>query len=195
MSGSQPDGGSAQHDTGTVEGGTGDSSNPTDGGPWSPICPATVPADNSSCEPSQENIVCEYGNAWWAVACDQVFVCGNGHWTPQRVSNESCFPEPGPNSPSCPASPADVMSGQACPSNNLLCLYAHGAYCACTAVSASNPDAGVSWKCGPGAGCPVNRPPLGAGCSVEAQSCVYNDDTSLIETCTNGVWQQGSGGA
>ena len=71
---------------------------PADGGPWSPLCPETSPTIGSGCAGS---LWCEYGEAWWDIACDTVIECVNGQWIDGELPG-TCFPEPGPNAPACP---------------------------------------------------------------------------------------------
>ena len=78
-------------DSGAGDGAVHDSGpGPTDGGggpdgfgddsstSWSPVCPETLPGAGTSC--SHENVQCEYGSAWWSVACNQVMQCQSGRW-------------------------------------------------------------------------------------------------------------------
>jgi hypothetical protein len=155
---------------------------------WSPVCPETLPGSGTAC--SHENVQCEYGSAWWSVACDEVVQCQSGRWAVYQPSFDPCSPEPGPNAASCPADYASVPQGTACTSNGLSCIYAEG-QCACQVPFEGIPiEAGAGyWGCVPEQGCPFPRARLGAACTASSQlDCTY-EQCSYAQTCQDGVWQ------
>jgi hypothetical protein len=193
-------GASGGGDSGTPEGGAGDAGpGPSDGGggpdgggvdgspPWSPVCPASLPASGSSC--AGQDVQCEYGDAWWSVSCDSVAQCQGGQWTTFQPSFEPCSAKPGPNAASCPADFASVPQGAACATNGLSCIYDQGE-CSCE-VPLEGPveiDGGTGyWGCVPEQGCPFPRPRLGSPCHGN-MSCTY-EECSYAQTCQGGVWQ------
>lgn len=101
------------------------------GGAWSPVCPDSTPAIGSPC--TQENLQCEYGNAWWDVACDTVVQCLQGSWSVAEPAGTVCQPEPGPNSTLCPSNSTLIADGVSCPDAGLLCVYGEGVFCSCQA--------------------------------------------------------------
>jgi hypothetical protein len=174
------------------DGGSADSSPADASPPWSPSCPASTPALGSSC--SVEGVACEYGDAWWNVACDPVVQCQGGVWTTYELFSFAapCSPEPGPNPSSCPATEGDVSQGSVCSDTSLSCVYAQGV-CSCQ-VSLGGPiliDGGqhAYWGCLPESGCPWPRPRLGTACvSSEAMTCTY-EACAYGQGCDNGLWQ------
>jgi hypothetical protein len=182
------------HDSGPAsDGGVPDASGPDGFGddsstPWSPVCPETLPAAGTSC--SKENVQCEYGSAWWSVACDQVMQCQSGQWTSYKPSFEPCSAQPGPNAASCPADFASVPQGSTCSTTGVSCIYEQG-QCACQ-VPLEGPveiDGGSGyWGCVPEAGCPFPRARLGTTCSSAQSDCTY-EACSYAQTCQDGVWQ------
>jgi hypothetical protein len=178
---SAPDGG--MNDSDISEVGYPDSSHPL-----LPGCPASAPTAGSAC--SVESLQCEYGNAWWSVACDVVEQCTNGEWQTTQLSFDPCSPEPGPNPASCPATSGDVPQGSSCSPANTNCYYPD-AFCQC-AVPLGGPiqiDGGSAyWTCLPGTGCPYPRPPLGSACVTNENVCNY-EDCSYGQMCVNGAWQ------
>jgi hypothetical protein len=199
-SGSPGDGDSGPHDAATVDSPASDGGQtdaPADGNapdgpgpdatpPWSPDCPASAPVAGSAC--TQENLQCEYGDAWWSVSCDVVMECDNGQWGTTKPSYEPCTPEPGPNPAQCPATYADVPEGP-CKQAGLTCQYPDG-QCSCQVpVGPIEIDGGTAdWTCLPGDGCPPQRPRLGTACTMEGASCTYVA-CSYGEACMGGVWQ------
>jgi hypothetical protein len=154
--------------------------------PWSPVCPASKPAVGSAC--SDENLQCEYGDAWWNVACDAVLQCQQGKWQIDHVSYVPCTPAPGPNPAACPPSYADVPQGTSCNDNGESCVYSQ-AMCSCrTPLGPVFEDGGASWYCLPEVGCPMPRPRIGTGCTGAATYCTYAE-CEYSQECTNGVWQ------
>jgi hypothetical protein len=92
-----------------------------------------------------------------------------------------------PNSGSCPSSIAIPSAGGPCTDNGLTCAYSTGVCnCAVFFGGIEVGDAGPSWTCNPGAGCPVPRPRLGSPCTGNA-SCTY-ETCSFGEDCQDGVW-------
>jgi hypothetical protein len=161
---------------------------PADGGPWSPVCPKTLPAQGTSC--TQDMLQCEYGIAWWNAACDTITQCSNGAWGNIQPSTGPCLPAPGPNAASCLVNPGAIQSGiTACSQVGLTCWYGQGAECTCTVDG----DAGSSptWYCRPEPGCPSTRPPVGAGCALPV-ACTYAG--CFVEQCQNGIWQNAFAG-
>ena len=181
---------------GGPDGSGGDSSTP-----WSPECPAGLPATGTAC--SKENLQCEYGSAWWSVSCDPVVQCQGGLWAAYKPSFDPCSARPGANPPSCPADFASVSQGSACATNGVSCIYAQG-LCACQ-VPLGGPipiDGGTGyWGCAPEQGCPFPRARIGTACTHDGMNCTY-EECSYAQTCQGGVWQgleeacaQGAGGA
>jgi hypothetical protein len=192
----EPDGGYGGEDAGPLPdaGPNGHDSGPgvDSSAPWSPECPAALPAIGTAC--ARDTLQCEYGSATWNVACDVVVQCQAGSWASYTPSYGPCTPEPGPNSASCPAGFDDVPQGAACGSPGLSCSYAQGV-CDCTEGFGGvevpvNTDGGVSgyWSCEPEPGCPYPRPRVGSACSNEGTYCTY-EACGYEQTCTGGVWQ------
>jgi hypothetical protein len=157
--------------------------------PWSPVCPATLPAAGTAC--SQETLQCEYGSAWWSVSCDTVMQCQSGQWTAFKPSYEPCSAKPGPNPATCPPDYASVPQGATCSMNGLTCIYDQAA-CACQ-VLLGGPvqlDGGTAeWECLPAEqGCPFPRARVGTACPNEGTVCSY-EECSYGQMCQNGVWQ------
>ena len=163
--------------------------------PWSPVCPTAAPAAGTAC--SQENLQCEYGSAWWSVACDTVMQCqasapggAGGQWSVYKPSYEPCTPQPGANPPSCPADFGSVPQGSSCSTNGVACYYAQG-LCQCQ-VPLGGPieiDGGTGyWGCVPEQGCPFPRARLGTACTSEGAFCTY-EECSYGQTCSKGIWQ------
>jgi len=153
-----------------------------DGGPWSPLCPEQPPVLQTKC--AQPGLSCEYGNAWWNVSCDTIVDCAGGEWFTGAAGHSPCLPAPGPNSASCPADPSTAVGG-GCPSDGLTCYYGQGSLCQCGPWGG---DAGLTWACFPGGGCPSARPRLGSPCTSTA-TCTYAP-CDYAESCVDGVWQQ-----
>ena len=59
---------SPNHDSGPgpFDGGGPDGFGDDSSTPWSPDCPAALPAVGAAC--NHENLQCEYGSAWWSVS-------------------------------------------------------------------------------------------------------------------------------
>lgn len=185
--------GSPEHDGGAADSAADSGTSwdmPDAGGPWSPVCPTSVPAIDSPCS-AGALVTCEYGDAWWDVSCNTVFTCSSGTWIEDHPSSQTCFAAPAPNSSSCPASPTDIHAGTDCSDALLTCYYGMGAYCQCG--GSINPEAAVIWACGPTAGCPSTRPRLGATCS-SGEMCYYGDSSGFFESCVDGFWQAEQGG-
>jgi hypothetical protein len=150
-----------------------------------------VPVEGSAC--TQQTVQCEYGTAWWNVACDKVVQCENGQWTTIQPSFGACTPQPGPNPAACPATYASVAQGSACSDTSTQCWYPQ-AECSCQfpfgGPPPPNSDAGPvgTWQCIPESGCPYPRPRLGSACTIEGTYCTY-EVCSYAQTCMNGVWQ------
>lgn len=176
----------------SIDGGSSSSSSwgqPDSAAPWSPFCPDSAPSAGSTC--SSEGVYCEYGEAWWDVSCDDVLRCIGGSWQTAAVSEQTCFPAPGPNAPSCPSSPLTIPAGAACAAPGTACYYGQGAVCTCSIPAGLDaPDAGPSWACGPDPGCPSSRPRLGAACSA-GPICEYDDASGFAEVCQGGAWSPG----
>jgi hypothetical protein len=159
---------------------------PDGSGPWSAVCPESAPDAGSAC--STEGAYCEYGDAWWDVSCDTVVECTGGAWQTAAVSEETCFPAPGANPGSCPASPSTIPDGAPCRVPGLACYYGLGAVCACSIPGGpGESDGGSEWSCGPDPGCPSSRPRLGAPCTGN-QICEYDDASGFAEVCQGGTW-------
>jgi hypothetical protein len=193
--------GSSGGDGGATDGAAHDASpGPFDGGildgfapgdsaaPWSPVCPATLPAAGTPC--SKDDLQCEYGDAWWSVGCDTVMQCQSGVWSTFMPSFEPCQAQPGPNSAACPPDYAAVPQGSACSTDGLSCIYDQGE-CACQ-VPLEGPveiDGGTGyWGCVPEQGCPFPRARLGTACTSSQADCTY-EECSYAQSCQDGVWQ------
>ncbi len=153
-----------------------------DGGSWSPVCPEMQPATGTSCSGAAVGVSCEYGAAWWSIACNTVLWCNaqDNAWTNANPSALGCLPQPGPNCASCPANPSG-LSGT-CSNPGVSCYYGEGPNCTCS-VAKDN-----TWRCFPLSGCPSVRPRLGAACVTgPSGGCPYNCYEGVI--CTNGIWQ------
>jgi hypothetical protein len=160
-------------------------------------CPAAPPANQSPCEPQQEMIPCEYGSAWWDPACDAIWICPNGHWTPDTTISGAdasfCSPKPGPNPAACPSSMSSVPLGQPC-TDPVECHYGEGPACYCGVPPLSAADAGATWNCyGFDPACPSTRPRLGTSCGPQASNCCFY--YHAIEGCIGGVWRPNTCGA
>jgi hypothetical protein len=170
-----------------------------DGGAWSAVCPDYPPNYGSACS-QDASITCEYGGAWWSEACDVLVACSNGEWAPYNVCQPPfdgigvCPPQPpGPNAASCPPGLGNVVGP--CTNAGLICIYQQGASCACVTAANMPPDAGTSWSCLPGPGCPPTRPRAGASCDTEGLGCIYNRDPNdptasrmPFFRCFGGTW-------
>jgi hypothetical protein len=166
------------------DGGASDSSPPLVHG-----CPTAAPTAGAAC--TDESLECEYGNAWWSVACDVVMQCTNGQWQSAHPSYEPCSPEPGPNPSGCPSTSGSIAQGSVCAPNDESCYYPD-AFCQCI-VPLGGPaqiDGGTAfWSCLPGMGCPYPRPPLGSACTQpSSDDCTY-EACSYGQSCVNGAWQ------
>jgi hypothetical protein len=128
-----------------------------DGGSWSPICPELAPPAGTKCTPAAVGAYCEYGAAWWSIACNTVMYCEttDGAWINRNPSGTSCFPAPGPNCNTCPENPSG-LSGT-CSTPGLSCYYGEGTSCTCSEQRAA-------WECFPPGGCPNARPRVGSPC-------------------------------
>ena len=151
-------------------------------------CPTAAPTAGTTC--SDESLQCEYGDAWWNVACDVVVQCDSGQWKSVQLAYEPCSPKPGPNPASCPATAASVPQGSACAPRDTTCYYPD-MFCQCS-VPLGGPveiDGGsASWSCLPGDGCPFPRPLLGTACTANTVICNY-EECSYGQMCVNGSWQ------
>jgi hypothetical protein len=163
-----------------------------DGGGWSTVCPASAPVAGTMC--SDSGLQCEYPQAMYGkveydISCDEVVECSGGAWTAASFGG-ACNPD-GANSSECPTSLGAITSGDTCPDKGLRCEYPKGV-CSC-AVNFGGvvvADAGATWTCEPGAGCPMPRPRLGSACgaSTTNPACVY-ESCSYEQICQNSVWQ------
>jgi hypothetical protein len=156
-----------------------------------PVCPDSPPAAGAAC--TQPMLQCEYGDAWWSLACNTVVQCSHG-WQPINLLGQTCAPQPGPNPETCAASAVMVPVGSKCDTPGLTCFYGKGASCACLGCTGSGceADAGASWGC-LDPNCPVNRPRLGSACAPkeEGPGCPYLEGSVYVnEACLGGVWQQ-----
>jgi hypothetical protein len=177
------DAGPSPSDGGVLDGFAGDSA-----GPWSPVCPATLPADGTPC--SKEDLQCEYGDAWWSVGCDPVVQCQDGVWSKFMPSFEPCASQPGPNGAACPSDYAAVPQGSPCAADRLSCIYTQGE-CACQVPLEGRVeiDGGTGyWGCVPEQGCPFPRARIGTACDDAQADCTY-EQCSYAQTCQDGVWQ------
>ncbi len=160
---------------------------PPDGGPWSPICPEMPPTLGTACSLAAESAWCEYGDAWWDLSCDTLVQCVAGQWTVVQTLSP-CFPQPGPNSSECPATPGAVQGP--CADAGLTCYYGMGLFEGCRATC----HAGPMWTEGPQGGCPDARPRFGSACEAPGLVCNYGDPSGLLLECVQDVWQADIGG-
>jgi hypothetical protein len=159
---------------------------PDGSGPWSQSCPESLPSLGGAC--TEDQLQCEYGDAWWNVSCDTTVQCIGERWSPDQPSNASCLPEPGANPTACPSNPEAIGQETPCPDAGLACVYGQGVFCSCEANEA---ETGVpGWNCLPEPGCPSSRPRLGAPCTT-GMVCTY-DPCVYDEECISGVWQGGA---
>ena len=159
-------------------------------------CPATVPADQSSCS-LPDGFTCEYGSSNLTM-CNQLAMCNQGKWLlggpgpdPQQCGIK--------NPPACPSTFASVPTGQSCSKDYpTSCEYPQGS-CACT-INMGGPfpaDAAsvAKWYCShPDAQCPMPRPKVGSDCNVPSSvtcdygACILPGATVL--QCNSGSWQE-----
>lgn len=174
------DSGSGSSSGGSSEAGASDSANAN----WSLVCPDSVPTVDTPC--TQDQLQCEYGDAWWNVSCDTTVQCIGGQWITDQPSTSPCLPAPEPNPPSCPQNPT-AIGHTSCPQLNVECVYGQGVFCTC---DSNDPDGGNPyWGCLPEPGCPASRPRLGAPCTG-GQVCTY-ESCVYTQQCVDGVWQGG----
>jgi hypothetical protein len=163
-------------------------------GPFAP-CSATRPDAGSPC--TTEGELCEYG-ADFFIACDRVFVCGNGVWRPLNQGLCTAFPDGG--DASCPAtwSAANALvDAGVCPA--LDCEYAEGtcaclSYCGSAGQAPKQPLTGGAWECKSAvAACPSPRPRVGTACDTDA-GCDYGwpCGCGTQQGCVQGVWRGGA---
>ena len=125
------------------------------------------------------------------ISCDVVLACTAGAWTRDTDFSSSACQLDAPNSSSCPNTYVALAASPAgsCSVDNLRCEYPDHV-CVC-ARSLGGPvelvDAGETWSCNPGTGCPMPRPRLGATCAINNQACTYQS-CDFEETCLNGYW-------
>jgi hypothetical protein len=95
-----------------------------------------------------------------------------------------------PHPSSCPATYAAVaaIDGGACDDNGIQCEYPQGVcWCNLGFGGIAEADAGPTWTCAPGSGCPMPRPRVGSTCTGN-QNCTY-EPCQFAESCTDGYWQ------
>lgn len=183
----------------------------TDGGadssPLPPDCPATVPAEGTSC--SKDQILCEYGSDY-DPRCNTQRVCSTGTWASPvgfggRPTCPSTPPTVGPNPAACAPTRASVPVGAAC-SGGDSCAY-DGSTCFCGRFCPNYPirqpdcdggttvgccDAKVQWNCFDGpAFCPQPRPRVGSACAKDGESCAVSSPVECGQAtivCKGGVW-------
>ncbi|HEY1959714.1 MAG TPA: hypothetical protein VGH28_29090 [Polyangiaceae bacterium] len=149
-----------------------------DAGSWSPVCPATRPAEGSSC--SHDELDCEY-------ACGDVVICADGAWAGAVLGGGPPSCDAGPSAPDCPSTESAITPSASCANAGDTCVYSTG-ICACTGPFDPTPDAGATWFCGPESGCPMPRPRIGTACATPSQECDYAACGDGV-VCTAGVWQ------
>jgi hypothetical protein len=193
---SSVDGGSTVDGSVSGDAGVDASQDAGDAGAWSTVCPTNDPILGTPC--SVDTLQCEYpkpiylDKLQYDVTCDTVHTCASGTWTDPAIATMACNPDT-VNSTACPARFDEITNGGGCPEAGLQCEYTLG-FCTCAAVTlggvALPVDAGSSWTCEPGAGCPSPRPRLGSACPTDGQACTY-EACAYAQTCRLGVWQGG----
>ncbi|HEX8794521.1 MAG TPA: hypothetical protein VF765_26430 [Polyangiaceae bacterium] len=143
-----------------------------------PGCPIPRPRFGASC--SRER-TCNYGVEPNVIG-EQ---CINGFWQPPSTYTPPVAPPPASG---CPRDPATI--GGACAMPGLTCHYGDAT---CQCFMSIGPDAGSSWECEPGPGCPNPWPGLGASCYT-GSACIYGEGNDLqCVQCTSGSWQTAPG--
>ena len=205
-------------------GGGGDGGDLTDAGTdgsFTVGCPSTPPwtrtAANGPKNPcSKEGQLCEYGTDFFP-GCNTIVQCIDGEWSvpslPGGGGSTTCGssgpPPVPPNAAECPATRAQVTTGDACTATST-CAY-DGARCSCGVFCPSypvgqqpcNPDAGITTNCcdlskpktwfcfdGPKS-CTAPRPHLGDPCTT-GDTCALGPPVECgqsVLACTDGTWQ------
>jgi hypothetical protein len=187
-------GGSSSGGSGSGSGGSsggGGASGSSSGG-TSASCPATPPANGSSC--TSPSVTCEYGGDPDS-QCNTIAMCieVTGRWSRTDPPSGGACPTSPPGTNGCPSSYSAVSIGQGCTSS-AECAYPQGR-CACTPQQGGPveiEDAGSTWGCtAPSAGCPLTRPQAGSSCNTDGEYCDYGTCTlpgGTGMTCTQRVW-------
>jgi hypothetical protein len=163
-------------------------------------CPATAPMNGDNC--GSAGLACEFGGDIHD-RCTTTATCQNA-LDPTNASRNawsvvapagSCMTT---NDSTCAATYSAVQVGGVCPTSGTSCDYDEGR---CTCVPCTG-TAGLAWECrawgsGTAQGCPMQRPLLGAKCSVDGVVCSY-DSTCNVSfgpdvVCTRGSWQPRNG--
>ncbi len=154
---------------------------PWDGGALNPLCPGEKPGAATTCPGP---VTCEYGDAWWNPHCDTIDVCAyaGALWDVKPPTSDCSAPPP--NASGCPPTP---RAGTACTPDASPCYYGYAGECDCLAHG----DAGATWACDPGPGCPSERPRLGTPCVVGPPMCGY---FGTLYVCDHGAWAILTGG-
>ena len=153
-------------------------------------CPATAPAEGSSCDlPDQR---CGYGDSL-RPRCRDLLDCDGGQWT--IVDMPPCVPP----HPSCPAQ--IPPAGTECTADlvGTHCEFTGEAtFCQCTDMICGGPcqliDPPEYFCNGPpaAAGCPDVAPNIGTPCDTPGAECPYLGGACFTEgvlaVCENGVW-------
>jgi hypothetical protein len=160
----------------------GDVSAPDAPGPWSTACPESLPPAGRLC--TDFSLDCQYG-------CDVLVTCSDyGNWQPSP--DRACLPPCSdggapPNPAACPPDIASIEGYPPCDATGVTCAYPQG-NCVCIQSTGVNP--GSVWACGPGPGCPPERPRIGATCTPSARpDCNYEPGNVSIVCGMYGVWQ------
>jgi hypothetical protein len=143
------------------------------GGSTPSVCPASQPAEGSSC--SDESLACEYEDGP-IVVCRAAMLCEDGAWVSEAPGCSAI-----PDSTGCPATQPAPGS---CLNDGSVCIYEGGRQCGCNAI----------WHCmnAPGGGCPEEAPHYGQPCAQEGLECSYglcSIGTQAQRNCKGGVWK------
>jgi hypothetical protein len=181
-------------------GAPGDLSPPNPSGARDPRCPAQPPANDQACDPRPAPLECEYGGDALGRCTTKVFCVLQPDGTFRfQIAPGSC----GANAAACPASYAEGVAtvtadGGRC-AGPLVCNYVEGV-CGCGSLSSAS-----AWACraradvgtasDPGSTCPVQRPLLGDGCTLDEQECLYDSPCDSLSlgpdlACVNGYWEE-----
>lgn len=158
---------------------------PPDAGepPGSTRCPASQPAEGSSCAGVRDQLQCTYGDSV-RPDCRELWTCTGGVWT--TVPSACTEPAQGVCGTSMPARLST------CASSGDVCVFG-AVLCECSDVCVL-PGASPHWECfnpPPNPGCPPVVPNDGTTCATEGAHCLYGDicdPTGMVVDCTDGLW-------